>query len=160
FGSCDGTGAAIYVCLGFRPRKIVVKNVEDAGAKDPVLEFNEGMELVAAMDEGFLTKGPDDTDMDRTKIAANGLSMYAGGDRIHWDSVSARWEDADGNDVSEKFVDGAFKKTATSAAYRCIGDVIDPGRSGAYVRTPPGFIIGTDADINANGEQLIWEAYR
>jgi hypothetical protein len=159
-GSCDGTGAAIYVCCGFKPRRVEVRNLEDAGAKAPVLIFQEGMELVAAMDEGMKLTGLDDTDMDRTALAAAGISMYDGGDEIHWDATSARWEDRDGNDVSEKFVDAYFKKAAAGAAYKCIGDTLDPVRSGGYFKTPVGFIIGTDADINADGEQLIWIAYR
>lgn len=159
-GTCDGTGAAINVCLGWKPRRVEVRNIEDAGSLAPVMTWQEGMELVAATDEGLLLKGLSDTDMDRVATAANGISLYSGGDSIHWDSVSARWEDAAGNDVSEKYVDGYFKKVSGGASYKCYGDVVDPHRSGAYLKTAPGFTIGTDADLNADGEQLIWIAFR
>lgn len=167
-GTCDGTGAAINVCLGFVPRYVKVWNCEDAGTKLPVLEWHKGMAVIAALDEGIKDTGLSDTDYDRTVMAASGISAYEGGEVLLYDESDSQWEyDAGGdgllNDAaSEVFVDGHYERNATTDdAYKCYGDAIVPNpRDGARITTSPGFTIGADADINADGEQLLWMAIR
>ena len=160
-GTCDGTGAAINVILGKHPIKVKVMNMEDAGTLYPVLDWNNQMALISAVDEGIKHTGT--TDADRAAVAANGISLYNGGDDIVYDgATNMRWEDSDGNSVEEKYVDGYYQRAAGGgAAYKCYGDKTVPGglTDGAKVKTAPGFTIGTDADINVDGEQLIWEAW-
>jgi len=167
-GTCDGTGAAINVCLGFIPRRVVVRNVEDAGTKLPIIEWNDEMVNISAQDEGVKTVGISDTDIDRTVMASSGISKYTGGDKIYFDkNTSNCWEYAPdhasaGTSVEEVYVDGRYKRASSSAAaYKCIGDAIEPNPvHGCIVMTPAGFTIGADSDINQDGEQLIWEAWR
>lgn len=165
-GTCDGTGAAINVCLGFVPKKVIVKNFEDAGGLYPYLEWDAMDALVAAIAEGIKTMGLSDLDFDRVPLAdaAGGIDPYDGGDELTYDGVTNnRWEDSTGADASEAFVDGNYERAATTdAAYKCIGTSIFGAATppnGAKVKTPAGFTIGLDADINVNGEQLTWEAW-
>jgi hypothetical protein len=157
FGTCDGTGAAINVCLGFVPSFVKVWNMEHANEKS--LEWFKAFVLMSAMDEGI--------SLDNSVIApvtANGIAPYAGGDVIAYDKTThARWEllAVGGATAEETYVDGSYVRTAGGdAAYRCIGDKIEPNKNhGSQVKTTPGFIIGTNG-INVDGEQLCWMAIR
>lgn len=158
-GTCDGTGAAINVCVGFIPRRVEVLNMESATYEK--IEWDSQMALVSAIDEGIKTAGTGT--VTRAAVAANGISEYAGGDEIIYDGATDnRWEDSAGNSVEEVYVNGHYQKEAAAdAAYQCVGDAIEPKfRDGTKVTTPAGFTIGTDADINVNGEQIRWVAYR
>ena len=163
-GTCDGTGAAINVCLGFIPDYVKVWNMEDAGNKEPVLEWIKEMAVITQMDEGIKTVGISDTDIDRTVMAADGIAAYAGGDEITYDGTThTRWEKvSDASDAEEVYVDGHYKRTASGdPAYKCIGESLEPNQNdGSKVKTPAGFTIGADADVNANGEQICWIAMR
>ena len=165
-GTCDGTDAAIYVCVGFIPNYVKVWNMEDAGNLEPVIEWNRQMALITQMDEGIKTIGITQAAMSREVIAANGIAAYAGGDEIVYDDDDGNgWVDnlTDLTAKAEVYVDGHYQRTATTdAAYKCIGDSLvgDNPRHGAKVKTPPGFVIGADGDINVNGEQLSWMAMR
>jgi hypothetical protein len=162
-GECDGTGAAINVCLGFIPRYVKVWNMEEAGDSVPaIIEWLKPMKLVAAIDEGFKQ---DANPAAIALVAANGISEYAGGDLIIYDGVTNnRWENSAGADVEEVYVDGHYIQSAdTDPDYKCIGDSLagtSSPRDGQEFHTPPGFTIGTDGDINVNGEQICWMAIR
>ena len=167
FGTCDGTGAAINVCLGFVPRYVKVLNTEDGGSLYGALEWFKNQAVITAMDEGLLILGT--TDADRSVIATGGISAYNGGDKIKYDAnTSGRWELTTGtafpggNSAEEVYVDGAYERTASGdAAYKCIGDVLCPELyHGQECTTPKGFTIGTDANMNVDGEQLVWMAIR
>jgi len=161
-GTCDGTGAAINVCCGFIPRYVKVWNTEDAGSLMAEVEWCKAFELISALDEGIMHEGGDDSD--RQLLATGGISEYAGGDEIVYDGTTDnRWEDSDGNDKEEVYVDGHYIMVSGGAAYKCIGDTLagtTTPRDGAKFKTPPGFTIGTNGDLNANGEQLCWIAMR
>jgi len=164
FGTCDGTGAIINVCCGFRPHYVKVWN-HDA-ADTPSIEWADNMRGIATGDEGTKIMGASDTDMDRVRLDAAGIAPYAGGDQIeflsavhpHWVVVGAT------ADVSEVYVDGHYKRNSTTpAAFKSIGDKL-LGRTptaadyGTKFFTPEGFVIGADTDVNADGEQLSWMA--
>ena len=90
-----------------------------------------------------------------------GIDPYAGGDKLVYDKTgNVRWETTAGADASEAYVDGTYQRTAAGDdAYRCYGEYINPNPvHGAEVWTQEGFTIGTDADINVDGERLIWIA--
>lgn len=162
FGTCAGTGAAIHVCIGFHPRYVKVWNV-GAATDLPVAEWLGGLSAITALDEGILTKTL--TDIDRSLLTTAGISAYSGGDEIVYDGASSnRWEDSAGNSVEEVYVDGHYERSAASdATYRCVGNALvgaSTPRNGAKVKTPPGFTIGTNADLNVDGEQLMWMAIR
>ena len=178
-GTCLGTGAAINVCLGFIPSKVEVWNVADAGSKLPKCEWIRNMKRVSALDNGVLETGLDDTDYDRTVLTSAGISEYAGGDDLFYDRASSRWEDASGgggNAVEEVYVDGSYdQEHASNPAYRCIGDPIagKPGYNSSNellgggeppqntkVQATKGFTIGTNANLNADGEALVWCVWR
>lgn len=161
FGTCDGTGAAINVCLGFVPSYVRVINVEDAGGHIIEMEwFGVMQSLASAVDEGFkIDNGT------KSLLAGTGITAYNGGDEIQYDKTSsARWETVasfpGGSSVEEVYVDGTYWRDAgTDAAYKCFGDRACPEKyHGAKVVTTPGFSIAADADLNADGEQLIWMA--
>lgn len=165
-GTCDGTGAAINVCLGFIPRYCKVWNMEDAGNLEPVLEWTDQMALITQMAEGIIDVGISDADFDRSVLADTdgGIDAYEGGDEIVYDGVTDnQWEDSGGTVKEEVYVDGHYRRTAaTDAAYKCIGDSIigDNPNDGDKVKTPPGFTIGANANLNVNGEQICWVAFR
>ena len=166
-GTCDGTGAAINVCLGFIPKYVKLWNLEDGGGKWPSCEWvNPDFIAITAADEGVLD-ADDGTQVRRTLLAANGLSPYAGGDGIVYDGVTHnRWEDDDVTAASaeEKFVDGSYERDASGdVAYKCIGTKLlgrtpVAGDNGTKFKTPVGFKIGTNADLNQDTEQLVWMA--
>jgi hypothetical protein len=159
FGTCDGTDAAINVILGWQPRRVEVRNLDNAAQQ--IVTWQKGMELVSAEAAGLLDTGISDTDYDRTVLAATyGISMYAGGDLIKWDSVSARWETAAGVAIAEVYVDGHYQQASGGAAYKCYGDCVDPNRTGVLVTTGEGFTIAAGCVANNDGEQLIWMAIR
>jgi hypothetical protein len=157
FGTCDGTGAAINVSLGFVPSFVKVWNTEHANEKS--IEWFKQFALHAAMDEGIK--------LDNSVIAPitdNGIKAYNGGDIIVFDKTTHNpWEVAavGGASAEEINIDGSYVRTAGGdAAYRCIGDKIEPNKNhGSQVKTTPGFTIGTDG-INIDGEQLCWMAIR
>ena len=164
-GTCDGTGAVINVILGFIPSYVKVFNMEDAGNKVPEVEWHREFQFVAAQDEGIKTVGVSDTDIDRTVLTADGISEYAGGDVLIYDgATNNRWElKSDDSDATEVYVNGRYKKEASgdndfqNYADHIIGD--NP-RDGMEITTAEGFKIGADSDINADGEQLAWIAYK
>lgn len=160
-GTCDGTGAAIKVVLGWAPRYVKVFNLEDAGNLSPALEWIKGMELVSATDEGVLLTGLSDTDMDRTLETANGIAEYAGGDILTYDESDARWETSAAADASELYVDGYWEKESGGASYRNAASAKIPKPfDGQMCIMGAGFEIGADANLNADGEQLVWIAMR
>ena len=155
FGTCDGTGAAINIILGWQPDMVKMWNTQHANEKS--IEWFRLMQPFTSMDEGVKL---DNSTI--TPVTANGITVYAGGDEITYDGVTNnRWEDAAGNSVEEVYVDGYFKKTADAAPlYRCYGDRVIPNLiDGAKIKTTEGFTIGTDG-ININDEQLCWMAIR
>ena len=162
-GTCDGTGATIYVCLGFKPRKVRVYNVEDSDNLEPVLDWNREIDNITLMTDGIKTTAL--TDVDRAVLTTLGIDEYDGGTEITYDGVTNnRWEDADGNSVEEVYVNGHYQRSSDSSdAYQCIGDAImgsSTPRDGAKVKTPCGFSIGADTAINVDGERLVWEVWR
>ncbi len=163
FGTCDGTGVAINVCLGFVPRYVKLFNLEDAGTKYPTIEWiNPSMIAITAADEGM--KDMDDTGVQRALLASAGVSPFTGGTKLtylsathpHWCVVGAT------TDVSEAYVDGHYHRVAVGdTAFKSIGDSLlgktpTAADYGAIVTATPGFTIGTDADMNQDGEQILW----
>src|SRR5574340_1061373 len=123
--TCDGTGAAINVCLGFIPKYVKVWNLEDAGSKFPIVEWpNPNFLALSAADEGVKDQDEGADNVARTLLAANGISVYAGGDEMIYDGLTNnRWEDSDGNSVEETYVDGWYERDASGdTAYKCYGD--------------------------------------
>ena len=168
YGTCDGTGAKIYVCLGFIPKRVKVWNVDSAAFE--VLEWQKENGLVASYaDEGRLTRTASSADA-TTKLAVassaqQGIREYAGGDILTYDgTTNNRWEYGDSSAAAaEVFVDGHYMRTAaTGDKYQCYGTRVQPGtpRDGMKIKCPPGFSIGADSNLNADGEQLMWEAVR
>ena len=156
FGTCDGTGAAINVCLGFIPSYVEVWNMDHANEK--MLKWFKQMAINATMDEGI--------SLDNSvtaPVTANGISAYAGGDIIVYDKTThARWEIAavGGATAEEVYVDGHYVQDSGGAAYKCYGDRAEPNKNhGSKVKTAAGFVIGTNG-INVDGEQLCWMAIR
>jgi len=80
-GSVEGTGAAINVETGFKPRYVKVLNIDDAGSLNPTIEWFEGMtaayglkNLRQAVDEG----GTATYSVVNEIITSLGISQYAG----------------------------------------------------------------------------------
>jgi hypothetical protein len=169
-GQCDGTGALINVCLGFIPDKVVVWNMEDDGNKEPKIEWvKEMLYADGQMYEGIKDLGiSDNADFSRTVLASgdHGITVYNGGDWIIYDGVTNnRWETPAGADAEEIYVDGLYKRTSDSdSAYRCYGDRVFPNpgsrQDGLKCKTAAGFSIGTDSDMNVNGQQICWVVFR
>lgn len=156
-----GTGAAINVCLGFTPRYVRLWNMTQADFA--IAEWTPQMGLVTAMDEGMYELLTGAT----TLMTGNGIKAYTGGDVIMYDkTTSGRWEVEaafpGGASVEEVYVDGEYERTATGDAdYKCIGDVLCPEKyHGAKVKTPKGFTIGTESNINIDSERLSWMVIR
>jgi hypothetical protein len=166
FGTCDGTGAAINVCLGFVPRYVKVWNVDDT-TNLPMAEWLKGFSIITAVDEGIrqVTLATPVFSL----LTSAGVSAYSGGDVIQYDkNTSARWELTTGtafpggNSAEEVYVDGAYERTATTdAAYKCIGDTLCPEKyHGQKCTTPKGFTIGTDGELNVDTQQIFWMVMR
>jgi hypothetical protein len=158
FGTCDGTGADINVCLGFIPDYVKVWNGE--GSVE-FIEWVRGMGVVTGIEEGVSSQASTDAFV---ADGGGGIDEYAGGDQIIYDDVTNnRWESItngvpSGTSKEEVYVDGLYKRDAAGdAAYKCYGDRADPNKNHySIVKTPKGFTIGTLANLNVNGEQLLW----
>jgi len=143
---------------------VKVWNVDDT-TDLPMAEWLSGFGIITAIDEGIKQKTLGTPVF--SLLTSAGISAYAGGDQIQYDKDNnARWETVSatsaGTSVEEVYVDGEYERTAAAnAAYRCIGDVLCPERyHGAKVHTTKGFTIGTDGDLNVDGQQLFWMVIR
>ena len=165
-GTCDGTGALIKVSLGFKPRAVRLLNI-DSNTIDSI-EWQREMELIASnAHEGVKSTGTSSVAnaiLAVSTSAQQGIREYAGGEKLTYDLAAARWEDESGNDVTEVNVNGHYERdTASSAAFQDIGDAEIGDATplnGQDITTPPGFSIGVDSDVNVNGQQLSWIAFR
>jgi hypothetical protein len=158
-GTCDGTGAAIHVCLGFKPSVVQVFNLEDA-TDLPTLTWARSMAGVSAAAGGVKEKTA--AGLTRALLSSAGISHYDGGDTLIYDAGDGRWETTAGADASEAYVNGFYNRDASSAAaYQTYGDYVIPvPTDGTTIKTTPGFTIGTDADMNVDGQQLVFVAWR
>lgn len=158
-GTCDGTGAAINVCLGFKPSLVEVWNLDDT-TDLPHLVWHKSMAAITTATHGVLDKTI--AGVVKDDLATAGISHYAGGAVLTWDAAQSRWETSAGADASEVYLDGYYNREAsTDAAYQCYGTKVYPDpRDGATVTTVEGFTIGTNADINVDGQQLVFMAIR
>ena len=176
-GTCDGTGAAINVCLGFIPSRVVVTNLDSAVLAE--ITWSNLFKHVAAIDEGILRTTI--TDSDLIKEAANGIAEYAGGDTVIYSTAGGHWHKADNSTNAEEiYVDGAYELLhASNPAFRAFGDAVvgkpryDAANAltggalpldGTKLVTTEGFTIkaagGTNTVLNVDGEQLGWIAFR
>lgn len=103
-GSVEGTGAAINVICGFKPRYVKLLNLDDAGSKVPMMEWFEGM------------------------AAGYGLKWLIG-------------------------------TTYTTPSIATTGGITQYDGTDAH-GSGQGFTIGTDTDINASAETILWIAIR
>jgi hypothetical protein len=163
-GTCDGTGAQMYICCGFIPRHVVVRNV-DSGNFERLEWFKEFGIVASNANEGILLANTSSADQSKLAVSTTtqqGIREYAGGDRLTYDgTTNSRWEyGASSAAAAEVFLDGQYTRdTATDTAFQCIGSKLLPSPTdGAKVDTPAGFSIGANSAINVNGEQLTWIA--
>jgi len=168
FGTCDGTGADINVCLGFKPAYVKLLNLEDGGSLFPSLEFWAAMTAITAFAEG-IKELTGTTYRQISGLTTTGIRAYAGGTKLQWSKAHGHWVvvgDLSLADVSEVYVDGKYqRKASTDAAYKnaataILGHTPTDADDGAIVTMEEGFTIdgGSDADINVDTEQLIWMA--
>ena len=77
-GAVAGTGSAINVSLGFKPRYVKVWNPNDAGSLFPMMEWFEG--LTAAYGFKYLKIADNGAtgNLSSTLVTSNGISQYAG----------------------------------------------------------------------------------
>jgi hypothetical protein len=159
-GTCDGTGAAINVIFGAEVQSIIVRNIESNAFE--TLQWNKN-QAVLTNDEGMKSTGANPT---LSQLTSNGISAYAGGDLIIYDGdTNLRWETVSagapsGTSAEEVYVNGHYiRDAAGDAAYQCIGDAEAPSLvNDTILRTGQGITIGADANVNVDGEQLMWEA--
>lgn len=159
-GTCDGTGQAINVVLGFTPEYVKVWNME--GSVE-FIEWIKEMAVITSIEEGVSSQASTDAFV---ADGGGGIDAYAGGDEIIYDGVTNnRWESItngvpSGTSKEEVYVDGWYKRTAAGdPAYKCYGDKAEPNKNhGSIVKTSKGFTIGALANLNVNGEQLAWLA--
>jgi len=103
-GTVEGTGSAINVKCGFKPRYVKLFNIDDGGSLMPMMEWHEGLA------DGYGIKWLIGTTYTTPSIASSGgITPYSG------------------------------------------SDAAGEGQ---------GFTIGTDSDINASGETILWLALR
>ncbi len=154
-GSCMGTGAAINVCLGFKPSMVILFNLNSTNIE--TILWIDQMQASTDMDEGLQISGT--SSPARAAVTANGISLYDGGDEITYDGTTDnRWEDSAGDSAEEVYVDGLWNRDASGdAEYQCIGDRLAPSKeNGQKIKTPSGFTIGTG--IQTNDKRLSWLA--
>ncbi len=166
-GTCDGTGADINVCLGFKPLYVKVINLEDAGSLFASIEWWNGMKAVTAFVEG-IKELTGTTYRQISGLTTTGIREFAGGTKLtylsathpHWCVVGAT------TDVSEAYVDGHFQRDAAAdTAFKSIGDSLlgktpTAADYGTIVTATEGFTIDSaDGDLNVDGEQLMWVCF-
>jgi ABC-type antimicrobial peptide transport system permease subunit len=158
-GTFVGTGAAINVCLGFNPSYVEITNISDATDRSRLI-WNKSMRGVSGVAFGVLDKTA--AGVVRSGLSSAGISPYAGGDVVIYSKANSRWQNAAGSDVSEVYVAGDYNVDDTSdAGYKTYGDSVIPNPAdGAKLKTTKGFTLGTNADMNTDGERLVFIAYR
>jgi len=104
-GTFNGTGAAVYLCLGFIPDFVTLYNLENA--EDYRIKWSKHMRT-AEYDQGVLFSGDDDQAMDVTPLTSssnNGIEPYEGGDLLtssnqtsttYGEGVYLGWDGQDG----------------------------------------------------------------
>lgn len=148
-GTVEGTGAAINVILGFQPSMIEIFNIDDAGDLSPQARYVVGMEGGSSDTLGGIKLV--ESTVSPLTVAA-GLSLYAGDDPVTWDETNSRWNDDAGSDVTGQYVDKDGGEYGNSV-------VPDPS-DGERIKTGQGFVIGTDGDLNASAETIVFIAHR
>lgn len=156
-GTIEGKGAAMKICLGFVPAKLELYNIDDAGALYPLVTWIRGMDGGAAGQAGGikikLTSGLATADF-VALTATEGVAPYDGNEFLVYDGASDnRWETEAGTDQTGVVVD---RNGANWGTVVCAGNT-PPDKT--RVRTAAGFTLGTDADINASGETVVFIAY-
>lgn len=159
FGTFAGTGAAIHVCLGFTPSYVELLNVSDATDRAHMI-WHKSMLAVSAVDEGVEDKTS--AALVRAAVTSAGISPYAGGDSVVYSAANERWETPAGADATEVYLDGFYNRSDSGDdASRPYGFTVVPDPSGGEkIKTTPGFTVGTNADVNTDGEQIVFKAYR
>ena len=101
-GSVAGTGAAINISIGFKPRYVKVFNYNDAGALYPTLEWWEGMPAASGLKTKSITDSGATGLKSSERITSLGISQYEGGGSVAADGFTVG-ADTDVNVSAETF---------------------------------------------------------
>ena len=101
-GSVAGTGAAINISIGFKPRYVKVFNYNDAGALYPTLEWWEGMPAASGLKTKSIVDSGTTALKSSERITALGISQYEGGGSVAADGFTVG-ADTDINASGETF---------------------------------------------------------
>jgi hypothetical protein len=168
-----GTGAAITVSCGFIPQYVMLRNTTDAGSLFGGLEWNSSMPA----GYGLKTLG---TSTASVLITSNGITTYAGVNGptaltgTHSISVGGNTVTGSSSQYVNELIVGDFVNfgsgqdyevvsiaSATSMTVKEVCKTVVSGAAGLRMSgRAPGFIIGTDTDINVSTEKLMVLAIR
>lgn len=130
-GSFNGTGAALFLGLGFLPDFVKVLNITSATLES--IEWNKGMLAGADAVKGGIKRSGDVAVADAKLTAATGIRPYAGGD------------------VAILSQTAQLVHSPLNASY-------DYAAAAVGVVMPAGFELAADADVNVVNQVCYFEA--
>lgn len=166
-GTVLGTTAAINVSVGFKPRYVQVLNTD--GSNEAIITWYSSM----AADKGLKTLAAGTTDY----VSSGGITQWDGlaarGALSGTAAVTAASVTVTGTStyfqnelaVGDKIeINGEQREVASIASQTSltVTKAFDASASGKSILAikgrPEGFTIGTDANVNADGDTLVWVA--
>ena len=173
-GAFTGTGAALHIEVGFKPKYVKIVNLNDAGALDPPgLEWMEGMNDAAALKlvgttvaySQASTNGITPSDGDSGMAALTGtLATTAGSATVTGAATAFTTELKVGDVIRIDDTGETLKVTAIASATSLTVDQVAENTEASSTGTringrAAGFTLGADGDVNVNGEAGVWMAF-
>lgn len=180
-GKVTGTGAAINIPLGFKPKRVLIHNANSADGLDwtDTMADDKGIKTVAAGTRSYIASGgitpyagvAGPAALTGTVTVAVGSSGVTGsstkfltevqvGDIIAIQAVGVA---AIGGGTSKETAYGKVVSITSDTALVCEKAFDYAGSGKSAINTagiPAGFTIGTDTDVNASSEVMHWIAER
>lgn len=176
-GQVTGTGAAINVSIGFIPSYVKVFNPNDAGSLYATLEWWNGMAAASGLKTMKVVDSGATGNASSNYVTSGGISTYAGG------APPVTMSGTVAVSANSPVVTGTSTHFTTECAVRQVINIGGINRKILYITSDTsmtmeiaydaaqsgvtalnqsglakGFTIGTDADINASGEGLVYIA--
>jgi len=163
-GKATGTGTPIYVCIGYEPSTVDLQVYRETGAGTDFASLSYWKNQSATsstramlLQGGVVSMIAGTTPQMSAYITSTvlGIKPYVGGRELRYFSTSAIWKTLVGA-VATSTSTGIFVN-ADGTGYGA--NLVANAVSGQIIKTPPGFIIGVDPQINTGARSIFFKAF-